>query len=58
MDNFKVAAYLRLSKEEFGNEKESISSKRFKIKCTLRYHIRWLLKLYIIEQIHKRNIWD
>lgn len=25
MDNFKVAAYLRLSKEEFGNEKESNS---------------------------------
>lgn len=31
--------------------------KRFRIKCTLRYHIKRLLKLYIVEQIQKRNIW-
>lgn len=31
--------------------------KRFKIKCTLRYHIKRLLKLYIAEQIQKINIW-
>ena len=31
--------------------------KRFKIKCIMLSHIKRLLKLYIIEQIQKRNIW-
>ena len=32
--------------------------KSFKTKCIMRYHIKQLLKLYIIEQIQKKKIWD
>ncbi len=31
--------------------------KGFKIKCIMLYHIKQLLKLYIIEQIQKKKIW-
>ena len=31
--------------------------KKFKIKCIMRYRIKRLLKLYIIEQIQKKKIW-
>ncbi len=31
--------------------------KKFKIKCIMRYRIKQLLKLYIIEQIQKKKIW-
>ena len=32
--------------------------KKFKTKCIMQFHIRLLQKLYIIEQIQKKIIWD
>ncbi len=51
MDNFKVAAYLRLSKEEFGNEKEfnSITNQKLIIDNYLKEHKEYKLIDYYVD---------
>ena len=51
MDNFKVAAYLRLSKKEFGNEKESnsITNQKLIIDNYLKEHKEYKLIDYYVD---------
>ena len=60
MDNFKVAAYLRLSKEEFGNEKESnsITNQKLIIDNYLKEHKEYKLIDYYIDDGYSGTNFD
>lgn len=56
MDNFKVAAYLRLSKEEFGNEKES--NQKLIIDNSLKEHKEYKLIDYYVDDGYSGTDFD
>ena len=60
MDNFKVAAYLRLSKEEFGNEKESnsITNQKLIIDNYLKEHKEYKLIDYYVDDGYSGTDFD
>ena len=60
MDNFMVAAYLRLSKEEFGNEKESnsITNQKLIIDNYLKEHKEYKLIDYYVDDGYSGTDFD
>ena len=60
MDNFKIAAYLRLSKEEFGNEKESnsITNQKLIIDNYLKEHKEYKLIDYYVDDGYSGTDFD